>query len=182
MHGRVIEQTLRVVIAQILKNQNYSKIEHKGIEVLTNTLLKYLIYTCYKLKDQCESSHRTSPTLVDSIVLLKDITELPQNKCQPIAPEIDQNNDMDLEQFVSEICMHAETPTNYYDFLPKFPPMHTYKSTQIKRCVSDDKAQKARMRNEQISKVVENLFYLSKRINRRPTYANYLSKSNEENV
>ncbi|KAI5134558.1 hypothetical protein NEAUS04_1206 [Nematocida ausubeli] len=185
-----IRKLTEVVISTILKSEDFTGVEGKALDFLTTTLLNYMIYTGSRLKKQCEMSRRTSPTLVDAGCIIQEINA---QDCQPsestLISALEKFNSMELEQitaelesdpaddpneFISEACTYVDCPQNYYEFLPKLPPAHTFKNSSIKRKITDDRAQKARIRNEQIKQVVENLFCIMLKTGRSPKYANYL--------
>ncbi|KAI5185621.1 hypothetical protein NEHOM01_0947 [Nematocida homosporus] len=173
MDNEAILSATKAVIAVVLKESGFSHVEAPALALLSDTLINYTVYLSYKLKRQAEDAHRNSPALVDAVPLLqwvKDIPETQESLVLAQEPETDP-----IPVYTSEICTYAEYPANYYDFLPRFPPAHTFKNTPIKRRVSDDRALKARLRNEQITKVVENLFGIMHKKNQPIKRANYLA-------
>ncbi|KAI5170686.1 transcription initiation factor TFIID subunit 8 [Nematocida sp. LUAm3] len=171
MNSGPLKKVLEVAVAQILKQQGFSSANRRAISLLGNTMFNYLVYNSAILKKQCESARRSSPTLIDAVPLLEMIKEVFTSQGS-ISVEIEEEKKE--EDTPSEISMQIDHPPNCYDFLPKYPPAHTFKNTPIKRRISDDRAQKARLRNEQTIKVVDSLFEIYKRKKRSFSHANYL--------
>ncbi|EIJ88563.1 hypothetical protein NEQG_01253 [Nematocida parisii ERTm3] len=184
-----IRSITEAVISTILKNEGFTAVDNKALDLFTTSILNYTVYTSAWLKKQCELSRRTSPTLVDASCLMQEInTTAKQHDKSSLVEILDKFNSDPLTQleieeevssdtdheFISEACAQVEYPQNYYDFLPKLPPAHTFKNSAIKRKITDDRAQKARIRNEQIKQVVENLFSIMVKNKKSPGYANYL--------
>lgn len=92
----------------------------------------------------------------------------------PLISTEEDTPSFDDSEVMSEACTQVEYPQNYYEFFPKFPPAHTFKNSSIKRKITDDRAQKARLRNEQTKKIVENLFTIMMKSGKTSKYANYL--------
>lgn len=189
-----IKKTLEVVVSAILKKEGFLAIERKGLETLITSLLNYMVYTSSRLKKQCEMSRRTLPTLVDAAIIMQEINNqdaaqsnnkhttslqemLGKSKAveiKEIEVEAEAGPQEKEDDFLSHACTYVEYPQNYYEFFPKFPPAHTFKTSAIKRKITDDRAQKARLRNEQTKKIVENLFSIMIKSKKLPNYANYL--------
>ncbi|KAI5191801.1 hypothetical protein NECID01_1646 [Nematocida sp. AWRm77] len=167
----VVEESVKYLVVHLIKEQGFSSATSHALSLLSNTVVRYLVYISSVLKAQCEASHRTSPTLVDAVVVFKKVKEIVENRGRI---ELEEQSFSLPAEYVSEICTYVEPAPNYYEFLPKFPPVHTFKNTPIKRRVSDDRAQKARLRNEQTIKIVDSLFSIMKRSKKNLRYANYL--------
>ncbi|KAH9385527.1 transcription initiation factor TFIID subunit 8 [Nematocida major] len=195
-----IKKTLQAVISALLKEEGFEKIEARAMESLSTAFFNYAIYTSSRLKRQCEMSRRTLPTLVDAAIMVQEMSnqrekqkkdegwkiegieletlsetlnKYNENSTNPVQVNMEDSFEEEKE-FASEACAYVEYPQNYYEFLPKFPPAHTFKTSTIKRKITDDRAQKARLRNEQTKKVVENLFSIMEKSGKTPKYANYL--------
>ncbi|KAI5190210.1 transcription initiation factor TFIID subunit 8 [Nematocida minor] len=206
-----IKEAMKAAVASILKEEGFTSVESKGMDILTEALLNYTVYTGNRLKRQAEMSRRTLPTLVDASIIIQEINSqnLDQStrqeskhhrnnhsatnssyngvslgdllnlyntskKIDPIKIVMQETEDAADCEFASDACTYVDYPQNYYEFFPKFPPAHTFKNSSIKRKITDDRAQKARLRNEQTKKVVENLFTIMAKSGKSPKYANYL--------
>lgn len=167
----VVEQALGKCICHILKKQGFGSANGRALKLLENAVLRYMVYVGAVVKRQCESARRSAPTLVDAVTVMKSITEILPNK-ERIQLETEEY--VPFKEYVGKVCAYADYPQNYYEFLPRFPPAHTFKSTAIRRKVLDDKANKARVRNEQKMKIVDSLFGIVKRRNLKLCCANYL--------
>lgn len=167
----VVEEAVKYSIVLLLKEAGFTSATTQALGLLSTTVLRYLVYVSSVLKVRGEVAHRTSPTLVDAVVVLKRVKEVLKSS-QRI--QLEEEIVAPPEEYTSEICTYVEPAPSYYDFLPKFPPAHTFKNTPIKRRVSDDRAQKARLRNEQTIKVVDSLFGIAKKAKKNLGYANYL--------
>ncbi|OAG31799.1 transcription initiation factor TFIID subunit 8 [Nematocida displodere] len=169
--NKTVKSAARHCVSRLLADSGFTSSNEKALTLLSNTLVDYIIYLSSTLKKQCEIAHRSSPTLIDATLILKDVKDLPSpTKTLEVLVEPTALP----EEFRSEICTYVDYPTNYYEFLPRFPPAHTFKNTAIKRRVPDDRAQKARLRNEQTIEVVDNLFNVLKKTGKVLRRANYL--------
>jgi len=166
-----IEAALEKCAARVLLDAGYGAAEARALKHLSNVLLRYMVHTCGLLRKQSETAGRSAPTLVDSVVIMKKIREIPENYHRI---ELEESEIEEKREYASEICTYIDYPANYYEFLPRLPPAHTYKNTSIKRRISDDKAQKAKIRSEHATKIVDSFFELMKKSNKKLSYANYL--------
>lgn len=167
----VVESVIDVAIAIILSEKGFVAIEKRAQTLLRDTLINYMVYKSRVLKTQSELARRSTPTLIDAVVLMKNIDNIPESK-ETI--KIEEEHVSLPEIYESDICSHVDCPSNYYDFLPCFPAAHTFKNTPIKRRILDDRTQKARIRNEQATKIIENLFGIVKKKKQAITSVNYL--------
>lgn len=202
MHS--IKEAMKAIAASVLKEEGFSTVESRALELLSISLLNYTIYTAARMKAQAEKSRRASPTLVDASTVLNEIfpssdnSQQEERKNPSFSPSFysgislpdlltkystgsikhitveEESFSLGDDEFISKACTQVEYPQNYYEFFPKFPPAHTFKNSTIKRKITDDRAQKARLRNEQTKKIVENLFTIMMKSGKSPKYANYL--------
>lgn len=166
-----VEQAVIKCICHVLKKQGFESVNRRALKLLENAFMKYMVYIGAVIKRQCESARRSAPTLVDAVTVMKNITEILPNK-ERIHLEMEEY--IPFKEYAGQICAYTDYPQNYYEFLPRFPPAHTFKSTSIKRKVLDDKANKARLRNEQTMKIVDSLFGIVKQSKKKLCHANYL--------
>lgn len=176
--GHIIEHLLDICIARVLVAVGYEKVCQRTLRYFSCISKNYLLYIACSIHKHAAISHRTSPTVVDVVQLLlrhglsislPDVVSYPPLKVQRELPD-----HQFMESFVSEICTYVDAPSHYYDFFPRFPPSHTFKTTQIKRRIIDDKPRKARVRNEQTAEVIEGLFRMLEASETLPQRINYL--------
>jgi Bromodomain associated/Transcription factor TFIID complex subunit 8 C-term len=176
------EQILQICVSLIVRKAGYDSIESRALAHLASVSRKYIAYISTAVKKHAAYSHRAIPTAIDVIQAVhgmkiklgaESVAEQPVLKA-PIRTETERAVLPFKEMLPSEIALPAEMPPNYYNFLPPFPPAHTFKTTQIKKRILDDKAKKSRIRHEQATLVTESLFKMLESSGMRPKKANYL--------
>jgi len=166
-----VHQAVVKCVAYIVKTYGYDTADRRAIEVLANTAVRYMLYTCGMLRTQCETARRAMPTLVDAVAIMKGIKEVPASMYRV---ELEEEEIQSTTKYTSKLSEAVEYPHTYPEFYPRLPPAHTFKNTPTKRRITDDKAQKSRLRNEQSTKIVDNLFCIMKKTKKHLAYANYL--------
>lgn len=174
----VVERILYVCVSSVLRSAGCEAAEAKALAHLAMVLERYIMYISTALQKHAGFAHRPSPTLVDVVQTLlgmKVSLSLEDMRAHPhLRIHTEPYDSVFPEDLSAGLCTYVDLPPYFYEFLPKFPPAHTFKSTPIKRRVVDDKSKKARIRNEQGIKAVDSLFRMMESSGTRPKRANYL--------
>jgi Transcription factor TFIID complex subunit 8 C-term len=108
--------------------------------------------------------------------------DLAINKTNPFKLVIIDLEDYDYEELVepeewtSPLSVRVEKFIHIYDFMPSFPPIHTFRQTTIKQQTIKNQSSKVKKRLEQSLKSEENMIKLIKSSGSIPGFINYLYK------
>lgn len=80
----------------------------------------------------------------------------------------------ETEKWLSPLSNRVEKFIHIYDFMPDFPPIHTFRLTPIKQLVSKNLSSKVKNRLEQSLKSEKNMIKLIKSSDSLPKFINFL--------
>ena len=80
----------------------------------------------------------------------------------------------DIEAFYGPISAPVDKFINIYEFMPIFPPLHTFRATLVKENKVRSRARDVKERIEQKNQVTASVFRILKRLKEISNRANYL--------
>lgn len=92
------------------------------------------------------------------------------------AGEYETEKLVEPEEWISPISTRVEKFIHIYDFMPNFPPIHTFRLTTIKQPAMKNLSSKVKNRLEQSLKSEGNMIKLIKSSGSLPGFVNYLYK------
>lgn len=81
------------------------------------------------------------------------------------------------EKWVSPISTKVDRFIHIYEFMPPFPPIHTFRLTSLKNKLASNQSSKVKNRLEQSLRTEENMIKLIKSSGSIPDFVNFIHKS-----
>ncbi|KCZ79851.1 hypothetical protein H312_02764 [Anncaliia algerae PRA339] len=167
-----MHELIKYCIVKVLKETGYECFEEKAIYHFIEVFELYMQKILVGIKNNSTHCGRNRTTLIDFITKfeLKDVKsydlvnyEYPQEE--------------KVADFVGPISTPVEKFMYIYEFMPPFPPLHTFKETIIKERKVRSRARDVKDKIEQRNRIIESLFTLSKLSKKKFKFANYLNKN-----
>lgn len=153
-----------------LKGAGFEAANAKALCVFTETFALYMVKVLGNAKNDSVHSQRSKTTVID---LVNKFGLFEVRSFEPV--RVEEEMGIDEEAFYSTISAPVDKFINIYEFMPMFPPLHTFRTTLIKENRVRSRARDVKERIEQKNQVTMNLFKLLRRLKVIPRYANYLS-------
>ncbi|TBU07293.1 putative subunit 8 of transcription factor IID [Hamiltosporidium magnivora] len=152
-----MEKILEKCILEELKRAGYQKLNTKALYMFTQTTIAQIKTNCNILSSLTLHSMRSRSTLLDVMNLIK-LTKIDySNVYNRPTVKYEVEEEPKPIQFKSSISCSAEKFIHIYDFMPDFPPVHTFKKSFLKENRSEDKSEKVKQRIEQSLKTESSL-------------------------
>jgi len=132
-------EATKIVIAQVLKSQGFTKIEPQALHTLTDILLAYIDEIGFKSHQYTELAHRTESNFFDITAALEEVLcpfkslsqYLQYGEELPFA-HVCSSFPLKKKRRADPTPTSATPPPEYVpDFLPAFPAEHTYRGTAV---------------------------------------------------
>lgn len=199
-----MEQVMRRAIAEIMKLIGFEQMESNAMELLLaihNDRLESNLRTITKPSFLCGRAsvslldlfgmRQTLPRISNEMQFAKEMLEeckitVPVCKNRSIqslftlAPVKKQTHPIELleeeTEWISPLSTRVEKFIHIYDFMPEFPPIHTFRMTFIKSSAFKNQSSKVKNRLEQSLRSEGNMVKLIKSSGSMPRFINYLYK------
>lgn len=200
-----MEEMLQRMILRLLKNTGFETAESRALAVLVKTFddrISSFLRTVSQLsvlggrpsvcmldlfgtKQATQSLARYRPLPTE--ILVECGSTVP--KCRngntrnlfsliPLLPEIYPRETVeDEEEWVSPLSTRVEKFIHIYEFMPNFPPIHTFRTTAVKNHNSKNQSSKVKNRLEQSLRSEGNMIKLIKSSGSIPNFINYIYKN-----
>ncbi|KAM0681312.1 hypothetical protein GINT2_000511 [Glugoides intestinalis] len=197
-----MDDVVKLCIIKLLKKAGFESIEAKALEIIIEVhkdRLSRFLQTIVKLSTHAS---RPSVSLLDSFgvkhtfphigkelrfskeMLIECHTDIPicrnksvQNIFSLIVPEktVFPNSIQEEEvEWCSPLSGKIEKFIHIYEFMPNFPPIHTFRLTPLKSSIFKNQSAKVKNRLEQSLRSEENMVKLIKSSGSMPNFINYL--------
>lgn len=168
-----MEKILEKCILEELKRAGYKKLNSKALYMFTQITINHIETNCNILSSLTLHSMRSKSTFLDILNLIKlSKIDYANNVYSRPTVKYEIEKESKILQFKSFISTSAEKFLHIYDFMPDFPPVHTFKKSFLKENRSEDKSEKVKQRIEQslktessLLKIIASSKGLPKRIN-----------------
>ncbi|WUR02333.1 transcription initiation factor TFIID subunit 8 (TAF8) [Vairimorpha necatrix] len=169
-----MDEILNHVIIQIIKEVGYESASKKAILLLADSL-KDQISSILKVL-HCHTSHtsRQNSNMWNLLEIMSYKYLIFQSRPSRVYYPISQEEP--LVDFKSPLSTYLERYIHIYDFMPPFPPTHTFRQTLVKNKEKEDKSELVKTRLEQSLRSERNLLKLIKSSGSLPSFVNYLYK------
>lgn len=160
----------RHTIARGVKFCGFELINNKALDMFAVVFDIYMVKTLGSIKNASGHSQRSKTTISD---LIRIFGTLDVFSFGSVDLEVEKRIEEGI--FYGPISAPVEKFINIYEFMPNFPPLHTFRRTLIKENRVRSRAKDVKERIEQRNQVATNLFRLLKRLGSIPQHADYLS-------
>lgn len=164
-----MEKIVRYTIVRALEHSGFDTANQKALEFFSEVFSLYMFRTLGYIKRISTHSQRSKATMVDVLSIL-GILEVRSYECVDFETE----KAPEIETFYGPISAPVDKFINIYEFMPVFPPLHTFRATLVKENKVRSRAKDVKERIEQKNQVAASVFRILKRLNEIPNRANYL--------
>lgn len=200
-----MEEILRRVVVQLLRNTGFEAVESRALELLVKVFDDRVTSFLKTVSQLSTLSGRPSVCMLDLFGTRQEIRglggckPLPKEmlaehcatapKCKnknieslfslvPLVPEIYPCEAVDVEtEWVSPLSTRVEKFIHIYEFMPSFPPIHTFRMTAVKNYNLKNQSSKVKSRLEQSLRSEGNMIKLIKSSGSIPNFINYIYKN-----
>lgn len=199
-----MDEVMKRIIIQILKKTGFEAVESQALEVLLKVFSDRLISYLNTVSQKTQHSSRPSTSFIDLLNMNAQIFKIgkevsyPQHilsECNVTVPDckyesikklfslihINRENypeeliEPEIE-WISPLATRVEKYIHIYDFMPNFPPIHTFRMTAVKPMNSKYQSTKVKNRLEQSLSSEGNMVKLIKSSGTMPKFINFLYK------
>lgn len=161
-------------IIRIVKEQGYKYADKRAILLIYEALEKYIISVLKVFHSYTIHSRKQFANIFDLIFVLKNVDNNINSRLTPML--YSQVEEKTCLEFKSPLSTYLERYIHIYEFMPAFPPTHTFRQTYLKNKEKEDKSQLVKTRLEQSLRSERNLLKLIKGSGSLPSFINYLYK------
>jgi len=200
-----MDEVQRKIIASILKEAGFDSANQKALEILLNVFEDRLSSFLHSSLQKSIHAGRPSMTMLDILdskqCLQKLLDYRPGDEshlleCNASVPKCSFKNNEDMFSLVplreinleyellepevewsSPLSTHVEKFIHIYDFMPSFPPIHTFRMTALKSHSSKNQSSKVKNRLEQSLRSESNMIKLIKTNGSIPGFINYMYRN-----
>lgn len=164
-----MDRIVRHTIARALRHSGFDAANQKALEFFSEVFALYMFRTLGYIKRVATHSQRSKATMVD---VLSSLGILEVQSYESINFETEKMPE--TEMFYGPISAPVDKFINIYEFMPVFPPLHTFRATLVKENKVRSRAKDVKERIEQKNQVAASVFRIFKRLDEIPNRANYL--------
>lgn len=199
-----MDEAKRRTIAQLLKTIGFESVEAKALELLVRVLddrVTAYLTTVSRMALLCS---RPTTTLLDLFGMRQTVPRIGRElripkdalaECNVDVPPCRNTTVQGLftlvplrrqafpvetlaqeETWVSPLSTRVEKFIHVYDFMPEFPPIHTFRTSSVKGSTLKNQSSKVKNRLEQSLRSEGNMVKLIKSSGSMPKFVNYLYK------
>jgi len=169
-----MKEIINHIIVKFLNYNGFDLADKKAVLLINEALDLYISSILKILNSHTFHSRKQCANIWDFVSLLNFKNLKIENNIKPVLyPSVQKNN---IEEFKSPLSTYLERYIHIYDFMPSFPPTHTFRQTYIKNKEKEDRSQKVKTRLEQSLRAEKNLLRLIKGSGSLPSFVNYLHK------
>lgn len=168
-------------VLNYLKSIGYTHTSSYALSMLTS-IFKATIHKFLKtLVSVTTHAQRSKTTIVDLHSLLR-FFDIRLHKVLRIHPymqlnlDTEQNMIQDCAAFENSIVSKIDRYIHIYEFMPSFPPTHTFKKTFPKETKSNETPEKIKIKLEQVGRAEKNLIRMMRMSNKLPKRVNFMDQ------
>ncbi|KAI4291708.1 hypothetical protein PAPHI01_0982 [Pancytospora philotis] len=185
---------LEHTVAELLRTAGFERVSRQALETLLVVFEDRLCAVLNATASRAAFAGRPSASVLD---IMNTITAPTGFSCQigtdrrnpaelrrwafGVAPGLPANYEgeqhEDQAEWVSPLSTRVEKFIHIYDFMPSFPPIHTFRLTAAKVPASKNHSSRVKNRLEQSLKSESNMMKLIKSSGSLPSYINFLYKA-----
>jgi hypothetical protein len=177
-----MDEILEHFLCNFLKKNGFEIVERKALLILKEALISRI-----ESYFRCMNSYKTlglkqGSTAIDALNLVKQEKESNLKMLEQGELVTYEEPQVEIKpEFISPLANTVERYIHIYDFMPTFPPTHTFKQTYLKLDTKENKSFSVKNRLEQSLRSEGNLLKLMKSSESLPPFINYLYKRNRYN-
>lgn len=185
-----MREILARIIMDILKKAGFELVNKIALEQLIEVLNDKVFSTLNIISQQSILAGRSSVSLLDVFGInqknryLANLLNNENNTIENmfnVIPITDFDFPIELlpeeNKWISPISTKFEKFIHIYDFMPDFPPIHTFRQTFTKNQISKNQSSKVKNRLEQSLKTEDNMIKLIKSSGSIPKFVNFMYKN-----
>ncbi|KAK6090827.1 hypothetical protein P3W45_000072 [Vairimorpha bombi] len=161
-------------IIRIVKEHGYDYADKRAILLIKEALERHINSILKVFHSYTIHSKKQSANAFDLLSVLKDTKFSVNTRLTPML--YSQVEEEPCFDFKSPLSTYLERYIHIYEFMPPFPPTHTFRQTYLKNKEKEDKSQLVKTRLEQSLRSEKNLLKLIKGSGSLPSFINYLYK------
>lgn len=169
-----MEDLINHFVLRIVKENGFLYADKKAILLIKASLESHITSILKVLMSYTIHSKKQSANIYDFFTAIKNLKIKLLTNIQPIY--YSEENVIPVIDFKSPLSTYLERYIHIYDFMPSFPPTHTFRQTYLKNKEKEDKSQLVKSRLEQSLRSERNLLKLIKGSGSLPSFVNYLYK------
>lgn len=172
------------ILIRFLQAAGYTHTDSYAISILSTILTTHLHNLLKSLQKLTTHAQRSKTTLID----LHSLTSLLNLKVSFIELQFEQanyiintNRMLSGHAFENSIVSKIDRYIHIYEFMPSFPPTHTFKKTFPKETIKHETPEKIKMRLDQVARAEKNLIRIlkvSKGLGRRVNFMDRMCGGN----
>ncbi|KAI5172477.1 hypothetical protein PAEPH01_1753 [Pancytospora epiphaga] len=197
-----MKKVIEFTVLQILRQTGFETVSRRSLELIVEVFKDRLVAFLNTVSSRAALSMRSGISLVDLMDYIEDPrsfshignrgkqrgmeTSALKNARSRLfdvipAPQVqfEKENLEEPKEWISPLSTRVEKFIHIYDFMPNFPPIHTFRLTLPKQVVQKNYSSRVKKRLEQSLKSEGNMIKLIKSSGSLPGYINYLYKNKE---
>lgn len=182
-----IDDILRDLASKCLREAGFLSTNKQAMEYLIEIFKEHLNQTAKILASNVNLAGRTEISFYDFIKCGKLLrTSIMSENIFQVLDTVGVDSKISFEQvaakeeWVSPLANTSDKFIHIYDFMPEFPPTHTYRNTALPETRDHMESLNVKNRIEQSIKSEKNMFKLFKTSGSLPPFINYLYKMKED--
>lgn len=164
-----MDKIVRYTIVRALRHYGFDTANEKALVFFSEVFCLYMFRTLGYIKRVATHSQRSKATMVDVLSSL-GILEIQSYE----SVDFETEKVLETEAFYGPISAPVDKFINIYEFMPVFPPLHTFRATLVKENKVRSRAKDVKERIEQKNQIAASVFRILKRLDEIPNRANYL--------
>lgn len=170
-NDKFIQATISIVIKQL----GFTHASPQAIELFSKVFEDRILFILRSVGTSALHSNRTKINLFDLCFYRKElrgnVLKVPLKK-ETIPVEYEELSDE--ERWISKLSVRVDKFSHIYEFMPEFPPIHTFRQTPLPTNSEKTESLNVKNRMDQSLKSEENMFKLFKSSGSFPPIINYL--------
>lgn len=170
-----MEKMTKIVLLQFLKEAGFENVNTKALELfyvlfeekMSSILISLNNFTCHAQRSKVILSD------LENVINVSKLND-PFNSFPVL--KFDEEVFHEKEQFDNGIASKIDKYIYIYEFMPNFPPTHTFKRSYIKEVKRNYKPEMLKIRLEQSMQAEKNLVKMMKLSKNLPKYVNFMDR------
>lgn len=173
-----IDEIIETCLANELKRAGYECMDKKALIIFKEAFDKRIMSILHTLRKFTSHSLKDKSTMIEAFVMMNDIgIKVNKRDFVKILPLHIEKEEEDVKiEFHNKLASVIDKYIHVYEFMPDFPPAHSFKKTFIKGSINSNFSEGHKKRLEQSAVAEANLYKMLHKSNKIPQFANYLKK------
>jgi hypothetical protein len=172
-----MREVLKHALIRLLRDIGYGRAEERALEGYMVALEGYMVNYMKSVTSFSRHALKSRTTFLDILRFVRQ-RRIEVHRMKPLA--YGSEAEVEEPEFVSSLASNIEKYIHIYEFMPSFPPTHTFRQTIIKPNERDTRSFNIKHRLEQSLRAENNLLRLMKESGALPPFVNYLYRHGEQ--